>query len=144
MRADVQAARQEADLVIVSCHWGVEYSAYPNASQHELAQVLSDAGADLVLGHHHHVVQGLSYEAETFVAYSLGNFVFYHGPTAETAETVIMRCLLDPSGVKTVELIPIAITHCQPAVVAPTQGAAVIERIFRVTSQQGRLPRPLP
>ena len=143
MRADVQEAREQSDLVIVSCHWGVEYSAYPNASQRELARVLTAAGVDLVIGHHPHVVQGLSYGAQTFVAYSLGNFVFYHGPTSETAETVIMRCLLDASGVKTIDFMPVAIANCQPSILSSAETGRVTDRIFHVTSQQGSAPRTL-
>lgn len=73
MTAAVAAAREVADLVIVSCHWGIEYSAYPTASQARIAQALADAGAHLIVGHHPHVVQGVHYHADAFTAYSLGN-----------------------------------------------------------------------
>lgn len=141
MVADVQAARQLADVVIVACHWGIEYSSYPDASQRRLARLLADAGASLILGHHPHVVQGLEYHQDALTAYSLGNFVFYHGPTAETVETVIMECVVDSSGVKMVRLVPVAIRDHQPNVLSPEEGARVLERIMRVTREQNALPK---
>ncbi len=69
MAADVQAARRQADVVVVVCHWGYEYSAYATASQQDAARALGEAGAALVIGGHAHVVQGVEYQDHTFVAY---------------------------------------------------------------------------
>jgi len=140
MVSAVEAAQREADIVVVSCHWGVEYRSTADATQQKLARMLAEAGADLVLGHHPHVVQGLQYHPNTFTAYSLGNFVFYTGLTAETTETVILRCFMDISGVKAVELIPVSIKGSQPRVLSPQDGARVLHRIRRVTKEQGGFP----
>lgn len=68
-----------ADIVVLSIHFGKEYQMLPTASQREIASNLSDAGADVIIGHHPHVLQPPAYLVnskgqETFVAYSLGNF----------------------------------------------------------------------
>ena len=55
----IQAVREQADVVIVSVHWGLEYHLEPSPVQARMAQQLSQAGADLVLGHHPHVAQPL-------------------------------------------------------------------------------------
>ncbi|HUI41622.1 MAG TPA: CapA family protein [Terriglobia bacterium] len=73
---DVRAARSRADLVIVSLHWGAEYARRPSAEQVKLAHDIIDAGADLVVGAHPHVIEPLERYHEGWVAYSLGNFVF--------------------------------------------------------------------
>jgi len=143
MVADVAAARQVADVVVVVCHWGAEYSSYTNASQRALARAVADAGADLVLGHHPHVLQGLGILENTFVAYSLGNFVFYDMISAQTSETVILRCVLDSTGVKTVEWIPVSIVEHQPRVAAPEAATRIGERILRISEEQEALPSPL-
>jgi len=142
MTADVQAARKKADVVVVSCHWGIEYTPYPNAAQKRLAQTLADAGVDLILGHHPHVVQGLRYHQDTLTAYSLGNFVFDQGFSQETSEGLVLRCLLDATGVKTVELIPVYIVDCQPSLTSPGDGASVVKRILDVTKEEGGFPEP--
>jgi poly-gamma-glutamate capsule biosynthesis protein CapA/YwtB (metallophosphatase superfamily) len=141
MIADVQAARQRADLVIVSCHWGVEYTPYATATQRELGRALAQAGADLVIGHHPHVVQGLAFERDTLVAYSLGNFVFDMDLQTPTMEGVILRCLLDVSGVKTLELLPCRLVDGRPVLASAEEGAPILERIWRVTREQNGLPQ---
>ena len=79
----IRTARQSlgADFVVVSVHWGVEGAAVPSPRQRELAHLLVAAGADLVLGHHPHVVQEVERYGKSQVAYSLGDLV---GGSAET------------------------------------------------------------
>lgn len=73
---DVFAARQTADVVVVSMHTGFEYSDTPNQLQVASAHAAIDAGATLVLGHHPHVLQGIETYNGGLIIYSLGNFVF--------------------------------------------------------------------
>jgi len=72
----VTAARADHDLVIVAVHWGDEYADAPGLAQTRAAHALVDAGADLVIGHHPHVLQGVERYGNGLVAYSLGNFLF--------------------------------------------------------------------
>ena len=74
--ATIKSCRSEADLVIHLIHWGVEEYSYPSPTQRQLARQLVDAGVDVILGHHPHVLQGFEYCGQTLIAYSLGNFVF--------------------------------------------------------------------
>jgi len=80
VKSDIAKAREVADVVVVFPHWGEEYKNEPNASQKAMAQQMADAGADLIIGCHPHVIQPL----ENIVSssgknvpcfYSLGNFV---------------------------------------------------------------------
>ncbi len=75
----VKAARFQADLVVVSVHWGIEYEHQPRPRQRDMAARLIGAGADLIVGHHPHVLQPLEWlEADGrrgAVAFSLGNFI---------------------------------------------------------------------
>ena len=71
-----EAKAQGADLVVASCHWGIEKEYYPNQYQRNLGHQLIDAGADLVIGHHPHVLQGIEEYNGKIICYSLGNFSF--------------------------------------------------------------------
>ena len=71
-----EAKNQGADLVIASCHWGIEGDHYPTDYQRDLGKRLIDAGADLVVGHHPHVLQGVEEYNGKIIIYSLGNFSF--------------------------------------------------------------------
>jgi len=77
--AAVREARSQADLVVVSVHWGNEYQHQPTKRQRDLARALVDAGCDVLLGHHPHVLQPVelmeSSGRKALVAYSLGNFI---------------------------------------------------------------------
>lgn len=77
---DVERLKKVSDVQVVSMHWGTEYSFEPNAEQKELAQALSDAGVDVIIGEHPHVIQPMDYVTgkdgnKTLVIYSLGNFL---------------------------------------------------------------------
>lgn len=76
MRADLARWRAEADVLIVSAHWGSMYVDYPHPRVPPIARLCAEGGADLVLGHHPHVLQGAERIGRTLVLYSLGDGVF--------------------------------------------------------------------
>lgn len=82
----VRAARADADTVVVYLHWGTEGATCPNEAQPVLARELVEAGADVIVGGHAHRLAGAGRMGSAFVAYGLGNFVFYAdtGPGTET------------------------------------------------------------
>jgi len=73
-----------ADIIFVSLHWGDEYEVIPNEQQKEIARKLIDAGADVIIGHHPHVVQESEVYKTGLIFYSLGNFVFDQNFSDET------------------------------------------------------------
>jgi poly-gamma-glutamate capsule biosynthesis protein CapA/YwtB (metallophosphatase superfamily) len=115
---DIRFARPLADLVIVSLHWGIEYTRKPQRSQVELAHKMIDAGADLIVGGHPHVVQPLEEYHGRYIAYSLGNFIFDQHDQP-THHGLMLRVTLEGKKISTVEGIPIDIDGTLQAVVSP-------------------------
>ena len=74
--AAIADCRKHCDLVILLVHWGIEEYLHPSPSQRSDARRLASAGADAIIGHHPHVIQGAEYLGSCPVLYSLGNFVF--------------------------------------------------------------------
>jgi len=75
--ADIKKEKENgADVVIISVHWGVEVCHYPLPEQIAQAHDLIDAGADIILGHHPHIFQGIERYQRGVICYSLGNFIF--------------------------------------------------------------------
>ena len=72
----IRRCRRHADFVLLLLHWGLEGYAYPSPEQRRTARKLIKAGADVILGHHPHVLQGVESISGGLVAYSLGNFAF--------------------------------------------------------------------
>ncbi len=97
--ADIRAARAAgADLVIPMMHWGWEREPEPSARQRALARLMIDAGADMVVGGHPHVTQGVEYYKGKMIVYSLGNFIFDGFFTAPTRTGWVLRVTVDRHG----------------------------------------------
>lgn len=79
------------DLIIACCHWGIEKEYYPEAYQTELGRKCIDMGADLVLGHHPHVLQGIEEYNGKYIVYSLGNFSFGANRNPADKDTMIFQ-----------------------------------------------------
>ncbi|HEV2874919.1 MAG TPA: CapA family protein [Thermoleophilaceae bacterium] len=109
----VRAARQRADVVVATFHWGIEKAPYETAEQAELARIAADAGAQLVIGAHPHVLQPLRRTGAALVAYSLGNFVF-GAQSPETAATGVLVTDLSAEGVTAARWRPGAISGGRP------------------------------
>lgn len=75
VKKDIEAVRNQVDVLIVSMHWGTEYTNTPTSAQREIAEYLSSLGVDIIIGHHPHVVESIEYVNDTLVIYSLGNFI---------------------------------------------------------------------
>jgi Bacterial capsule synthesis protein PGA_cap len=104
--AAVRAARRLAPVVIVFMHWGTEHVACPNPSQRSLARRLSAAGASIIIGAHAHVLQGSGWLGRTFVAYGMGNFLWYAG----SAATGVLELTLHPHAPLTARFIPAVVS----------------------------------
>jgi poly-gamma-glutamate capsule biosynthesis protein CapA/YwtB (metallophosphatase superfamily) len=109
----VRTARQRADLVVATFHWGIEKMPYETADQAELASVAAAAGAQLVIGAHPHVLQPLRRTGAALVAYSLGNFVF-GAHSSDTAATGVLVTDLSAEGVISARWRPGTISNGRP------------------------------
>lgn len=74
-KADINKVKDKVDLIIVSMHWGEEYTTNPNGNQKQIAKELSDMGVNLIIGNHAHSIQPVEMVGDTLVFYALGNFV---------------------------------------------------------------------
>jgi hypothetical protein len=154
--AAVAAARSQADAVIVSVHWGYEYELNVDPFQRRAAQTLLDAGADLVIGHHPHVVQATEAEYPSmvgtseasrggFVAFSLGNLLFDQ-QQGETQQGLALRAFFDRHGLRAVQALPVW-AGPQPRLMSSDEAASLLARVeppdrrlgfaCRLTSQPG-------
>ena len=92
IRDGIAELREEgADLVIACCHWGIEGDHYPNDYQQKLAHQVIDWGADLLVGTHPHVLQGMELYNGKMICYSLGNFCFGGNSSPSDMDTMIFQ-----------------------------------------------------
>lgn len=134
---DIFAARESADLVVVSFHWGTERKYTPDASQRLYAHLAVDCGADLVLGHHPHVIQGCEIYQGKLIAYSLGNFVFEPGSRRECDYTILMRISLDAGGFRGAVIYPAHIENGRPVIMTGPDADGWLLQVAGMCAQEG-------
>jgi len=163
MQTAIKTARERADLVIVSMHAGNEYKNYPNARQTNFARAAVDAGADLVIGHHPHVVQWAEqYKGSPphqtganlavcnvagatsspplwcggkYIFYSLGNFIFDQADP-KTKEGLVLKVFFTKDGLVKIEPQAIYIKDfSQPTLLSGQQAQKIISRLKIVLDQ---------
>ena len=130
VRADVAAARNQADVVLVSFHWGQEGKTTLREYQTRLGRVAIDAGAAAVFGHHPHILQGIEHYKGGVILYSLGNFTF--GSYSQQAQvSAVAELTFDGPRVAALRLYPINVNNFevefQPKPLAGANAARVVE-----------------
>jgi len=100
IKEDIKEAKEKSDVVIVSFHWGEEYQPQPSQEQRYFAHLAIDSGADLVVGHHPHVIQPVEKYNDSWIAYSLGNFVFDQGFSEKTMKGLLLEVIIENKKIK--------------------------------------------
>ena len=140
VRADVAAAKQRADIVMVSFHWGREGTAEPRDYQVTLGRAAIDAGAAAVVGHHPHLLQGIGRYRDGVILYSLGNFVFgSYSPDA--VRSAIAEMQFRNGRVREVKLYPINVLNTevvfQPTLLKDRAADEVVAQLQRLSQPLG-------
>jgi len=131
VKDDIAAARRQASIVIVTVHWGEEGKTQLREYQPRLARMMIDAGADAVIGHHPHILQGVETYKRGIICYSLGNFAFAH-KSRIADRTMLVRLHFDGDK-RTAELVPVNILHREVGFQAtPLSGKQADELVARV------------
>ena len=125
----VEAAAAEADVVVVMGHWGTERERCPDEYQHELARLWSEAGADIVVAGHHHVLQGIERIGDTWVVHGYGNFAF---PSAkgEGADTAVFEFTVGADDTDIgLRLHPARISNGRPSPLTGSSATGVLDTV---------------
>ncbi|HEY0076569.1 MAG TPA: CapA family protein [Abditibacteriaceae bacterium] len=143
-RKALDIARKQCDVLVASFHWGIEYLNRPSERQKHLARLAAGAGADLVLGHHPHVLQGIEIlpapnKRRCVVAYSLGNFLF-DAPQRRvkaTTDSVILQATLHKTGVRQVQMVPIKIEKARPRPAQADEAKGALQKLKKLCAELG-------
>lgn len=128
LKEDIALAKKQADLVIVTFHWGEEYRRQPDERQIYLGHLAIDAGADLVIGNHPHWIQPIEFYKGKLITYAHGNFVFDQMWSQKTREGVVGKYTFYKKQLVDVEYTPIQINdYGQPNFVDLSQANSILE-----------------
>jgi poly-gamma-glutamate capsule biosynthesis protein CapA/YwtB (metallophosphatase superfamily) len=134
LRPAIEKVRDDVDLVVVAAHWGAEHQDRPADETVKLAHEMVDAGADIILGGHPHVPQGIERYNNAFIIYSLGNFA-YHQTTEHSiwkTRSIILKLTLTRDGVKSYEMIPVTCGF-QPAVAEGALADEILAHMAKIS-----------
>lgn len=130
MVRDVQALRSRVDAVIASVHWGEEFIQQPSPDEIHTGRRLVDAGADIVIGHHPHVLRGIERHGRGYIVYSLGNFVCDMVWDDTLRTSLIFECTITREGIRGVNLVPTFTNEdFQPEVLSATRAEPVLRSL---------------
>jgi poly-gamma-glutamate capsule biosynthesis protein CapA/YwtB (metallophosphatase superfamily) len=147
IQKDIQTLREQgAKIVIVHFHWGEERSYVPNEGQKSLGRFTIDSGADLVLGHHPHVLQGIEEYNGKFIVYSLGNFMFGGNRNPSDKDTMVFQQvfhledgrLVDQKEIKVIPFRISSLTsrnNYQPTPLEGTEAKRVMTKVFDLSAK---------
>jgi poly-gamma-glutamate synthesis protein (capsule biosynthesis protein) len=140
LATDIAAARSRADIVVCAFHWGLSYDGQLPDYQTELGHYAIDVGADLVFGHHPHMLQGVEVYRGRAIFYSLGAFAFAHyNPTkGYEAEAMLVRCRIKDRQIRKVEYFPVSCDEkLNPYIPSSAEGKNVVDMISKRSTQFG-------
>jgi len=158
LEADITALRARVDRVVTVFHWGVPYERMPSQEDEAKARLAVDLGADLVVGHHPHVVQKFEVYKDTPIFYSVGNFAFGSGNSK--AEGLMVAARFEPERTA-VDIYPIYVknrdprVNYQPKVLTGAAASRALKRLADISEASAghldieshvgrlRLPRPV-
>jgi len=109
--AQIHSARAAGEVPVVYTHWGIEYATTSPAYVHTLAHEFIDAGAEIVIGSHPHVVEEHELYSGKNVYYSLGNFIFDQYWNNNVAHGLLLQVTFTSAGVQSVKEIPVELEH---------------------------------
>lgn len=142
MKEAIASLKQEADIVIVYVHWGIERDASPMTSQRNIAKEWIDEGVDLVIGSHPHVLQGIETYKGKKIVYSLGNFCFGGNKNPSDKDTMIYQHTFELENKEIVsesnDIIPCRISstssrnNYQPTLVDGDDASRVLRKVNEV------------
>lgn len=137
---------QDAQIIIAVVHWGYENATVPEETQISAAHAMIDRGADLVIGHHSHTLQGVECYNGKYIAYSLGNFCFGGNDSPSDMDTVILQQTFTVSGGECLKyaeltLIPCSISSSagyndfRPTIAEGDEGQRILDKVFTRSGQ---------
>lgn len=128
--AAIRNAKETCDFLTVYVHWGIEREEYPQDYQVTMAKQYIDAGADLVIGSHPHVLQGISYYKEKPIFYSLGNFIF----NRDIPKTAAVKVTITGDEAPVIQLLAGTAANARTVICEDEQKAGIYDYLERIST----------
>ena len=136
---EIKQTKQKVNVLVVSAHWGDEYILTPRKygnvapdDPRQIARLMVDSGADLIIGNHPHTVQGIEIYKNKLVTYAHGNFIFDQTWSQETQEGVVGEYVFYEEKLVNVKFYPVLVNESyQPRFLGDKNGKSIIDRMLK-------------
>jgi len=126
----IKQVKKQSNLIIVSLHWGTEYTSFPEAWQINLAHQIINAGADLIAGNHPHWIQSIEIYQQKLIIYSHGNFIFDQEWSQQTKTGILAKHTFYQNQLIDSQLFPVFIKdYSQPEILEEKEKQQILEEI---------------
>ncbi|RSK26769.1 CapA family protein [Bacillus sp. HMF5848] len=129
----IQEAAMGSDFTVVYMHWGIELADVPEDKDRQLAHQMIDAGADMIIGSHPHVLQGFEFYKGKLIAYSLGNFIFTMSHQDIARQTGVLNVKVHESGKQEVTFTPMRIQNGAVWITEEEESQAILKRLNSIS-----------
>jgi poly-gamma-glutamate synthesis protein (capsule biosynthesis protein) len=140
IKKDIRQIQDRVDTIVVSIHGGMDIADHPLPGEIKMMHSIIDSGADLILRHHPHVIQGIEHYKKGVIVYSLGNFVFDYKidplwkNLAKARVGMIFQCRISKKGIEETSVIPVHINdQYQPEVISGDAKDKIISKIEEIS-----------
>jgi len=137
-KAIVEGLKATTDYIVVNIHWGKEYEHQFNKKQQSIAYALIDSGADVIIGHHPHVVQGMEVYNNKPIFYSLGNFIFDQYFSSDTQEGVSLGYAVKDTTLS-ISLFPLRSVKSQALLMTEKEKEVFLEKFIQWSQVDGNI-----
>ena len=121
----IRRAKEESDFVVCYVHWGQESTEVLHWAQIEQAEEIAKAGADLIVGDHPHILQGMDCVEGVPVMYSMGNYWF----NSKTIDTGLLKAVIDQNGLKSLQFVPAVQSGCITTIASGSEKTRILEHL---------------
>ncbi len=134
---DIRQLKKDADIVIVSIHWGPNMRQRPTQKFVDFAHAMIDAGADIIHGHSAHIFQGIEVYKNKLIMYDTGDFVddYHVARRLRNDQSALFKVTIDKNGIQKVKIIPVLISNMQVNLAGTNDKKEVIARIQKVSKE---------
>lgn len=138
LKKNIKLYNDKVDFILVSFHWGQELTEYPKEYQQKIAHLAIDCGADLILGHHPHVLQGIESYKGKIILYSLANFIFA-SYSRKAADSILLDLVFTKDGTRDIKILPINVNNYdvkfQPRIVIGEKKKSIIDYLNQISQK---------
>ena len=143
MAGAIAIARSKADIVIITPHWGKNWEEQPNSRRISIARKLIDLGADLIIGHSSHLIQGIEIYRGKYIIYDMGTILFDRVNENRMKYSAIYTIKISQSGVTDLVITPVKLSRAKASIASDPDSKYIVDLLINLSLQLSQEVDPI-